>query len=246
MIYGGWPAFREFGLRLPHARACGTSTRISTAPGSPIAGTLTTALIALVIGVPISLGIAIFLTQLCPPWLQAAGRRPPSSCSPRCRASSTACGASSSSRRSSPELRADPAVDSIVEGMPIVGTILYARVPSGAGIADGRHHPRDHDHSLHRLDHARHSRPDPDGAARERLRHRLHHLGGRAPRAPAAGGRQHHRRRHARARPRARRDDGGDLRGRQRQPPLRARSSTRARPSPRASPTNSTRRSACS
>ena len=35
-----------------------------------IVGTLTTALIALVIGVPLSLGIAIFLTQLCPPWLK--------------------------------------------------------------------------------------------------------------------------------------------------------------------------------
>ena len=36
----------------------------------PIAGTLVTALIAMLIGVPVSFGIALFLTELCPRWLK--------------------------------------------------------------------------------------------------------------------------------------------------------------------------------
>jgi len=36
----------------------------------PILGTLTTAFIALLIGIPISFGIAVFLTELTPPWLK--------------------------------------------------------------------------------------------------------------------------------------------------------------------------------
>ena len=35
-----------------------------------IVGTLSTALIALVIGVPLSLGIAVYLTQLAPAWFK--------------------------------------------------------------------------------------------------------------------------------------------------------------------------------
>lgn len=36
----------------------------------PIYGTLVTSFIALLIGVPVSFGIAVFLTELCPPWLK--------------------------------------------------------------------------------------------------------------------------------------------------------------------------------
>ena len=36
----------------------------------PIYGTLVTSLIAMLIGVPVSFGIAIFLTELCPGWLK--------------------------------------------------------------------------------------------------------------------------------------------------------------------------------
>ncbi|CAA9308086.1 MAG: Phosphate transport system permease protein PstC, partial [uncultured Microvirga sp.] len=74
---------------------------------------------------------------------------------------------------------------------------------------DRRDHPGLHDHPLHRLDHPRHPRPDPDRAARERLRHRLHHLRGGALCALPAGRREHHRGRHAGAWARARRDHGG-------------------------------------
>ena len=56
-----------------------------------IYGTLMTSFIALLIAVPVSFGIALFLTELSPQWL----RRPLGTwwnCSPPCRPSSTACG----------------------------------------------------------------------------------------------------------------------------------------------------------
>ena len=37
---------------------------------APIYGTLVTSAIAMLIGVPISFGIALFITELCPPWLK--------------------------------------------------------------------------------------------------------------------------------------------------------------------------------
>jgi phosphate transport system permease protein len=37
---------------------------------APIYGTLVTSVIAMLIGVPISFGIALFITELCPPWLK--------------------------------------------------------------------------------------------------------------------------------------------------------------------------------
>ena len=58
---------------------------------------------------------------------------------------------------------------------------------------------------------------------------------------PYTQGRRH-RRHHAGTRPRARRDDGGDVRHRQRLPDQRRRCSSRATRSRRRSPTNSTRR----
>src|SRR5918998_2092773 len=69
MIYGGWPAFREFGFGFLTSSAWNVG-RDQYGAWVAIVGTLTSALIALVIGVPISLGIAVFLTQLCPPWLK--------------------------------------------------------------------------------------------------------------------------------------------------------------------------------
>src|SRR5829696_3722850 len=78
MLYGGWPVFREFGLVdfVTGSTWDVNNDRYGAWPA--IAGTLSTALIALVLGVPIN---------------------------------------------------------RVVEGMPIVGTILYSQVPSGTGIA---------------------------------------------------------------------------------------------------------------
>ena len=65
-----------------------------------IYGTAVTSFIALLLAAPLAIGIALYLTELAPAC--GAGRRSARSsrCSPRSRASSSACGASSSSARS--------------------------------------------------------------------------------------------------------------------------------------------------
>lgn len=69
LILGAWPAFKEFGP--------GFITTVEWDPvndkfGALIAivGTLSTSLIALLIAFPISFGIALFLTEICPAWLK--------------------------------------------------------------------------------------------------------------------------------------------------------------------------------
>jgi phosphate transport system permease protein len=69
LIIGSWPAFREFGPAF--------ITSIEWDPVNDkygamiaIAGTLLTSLIALLIAFPVSFGIALFLTEICPAWLK--------------------------------------------------------------------------------------------------------------------------------------------------------------------------------
>jgi phosphate transport system permease protein len=69
LMIGAWPAFHEFGA--------GFVTDIEWDPvndkyGALIAitGTLVTSLIALLIAFPVSFGIALFLTEICPAWLR--------------------------------------------------------------------------------------------------------------------------------------------------------------------------------
>ncbi|MBP2279572.1 phosphate transport system permease protein [Psychrobacter sp. PL15] len=69
LVIGAWPSMQAFGLDFytsnnwdPVANEYGAL--------APIYGTLVTSAMALVIAVPISFGIAIFLTELCPPFLK--------------------------------------------------------------------------------------------------------------------------------------------------------------------------------
>ena len=69
LIFGAWPAIKEYGLGFL------TSTvwdPVKNEYGGlvMIYGTLATSLIALVIAVPVSFGIALFLTELSPAWLK--------------------------------------------------------------------------------------------------------------------------------------------------------------------------------
>ncbi len=141
----------------------------------PIYGTLVTSFIALLIAVPVSFGIALFLTELSPAWL----KRP---------------------LGIAIELLA--AIPSIVYGMwglfifaplfatyfqepvgnvlstiPFVGA-LFAGPAFGIGIPRRWRHSGHHDHPLHRRGHARCFRTDPGDDERVGLWHRLHHLGG--------------------------------------------------------------------
>jgi phosphate transport system permease protein len=65
LVVGSIPAFSTFGLDFFTTQSWNPVTEKFGAI-APIYGTLVTALIAMLIGVPVSLGIAIFLTELCP------------------------------------------------------------------------------------------------------------------------------------------------------------------------------------
>ncbi|MGE5513074.1 MAG: phosphate ABC transporter permease subunit PstC [Bacteroidota bacterium] len=71
LIEGGWLAFSTFGLNF-FVREVWNPVTEEFGAISPIFGTLVTSAIAMLIAVPLGLGIAIFLTEICP--MQA--RRP--------------------------------------------------------------------------------------------------------------------------------------------------------------------------
>jgi phosphate transport system permease protein len=71
LIVGAWPAMREYGLSfLTTSRWAPSASPPVLGALGPIYGTLVTSLIAMVIAIPVGLGIAIFLTELCPQWLR--------------------------------------------------------------------------------------------------------------------------------------------------------------------------------
>ena len=167
-----------------------------------IFGTLLSSLLALLIAVPLSLGVAIFLTEFAP----TALRQPIAFLI---------------------ELLA--AIPSVVYGLwgifvliPLLRATVFpaaqgrVRIPAllpGPDLrpldALGRHHPRDHGHAVHHVGvprgPARRARQPARGGAGARR----HPLGSGRDRGRALRPLRHHRRHHPRARPRAGRDDGG-------------------------------------
>src|SRR5271169_5974060 len=71
LIVGAWPAMKEFGFAFLWTQRWAPSADppVLGALG-PIYGTLVTSFIAMAIAIPVGLGIAIFLTELCPQWLR--------------------------------------------------------------------------------------------------------------------------------------------------------------------------------
>jgi phosphate transport system permease protein len=69
LVKGAWPALSQFKLGFLTREVWNPVTDEFGAL-APIYGTLVTSLIAILIAVPISFGIAIFLTELSPPWLK--------------------------------------------------------------------------------------------------------------------------------------------------------------------------------
>jgi len=69
LTIGAWPAIKAFGLPFLWTEAWNPVTERFGAL-APIYGTLVTSLIAMLISVPFGIGIAIFLTELCPRPLQ--------------------------------------------------------------------------------------------------------------------------------------------------------------------------------
>jgi len=65
LLIGGWPAIRKFGFGFLTTATWNPVTDVYGAAG-PIIGTLVTAVVALIIALPIAGGVAFFLTELCP------------------------------------------------------------------------------------------------------------------------------------------------------------------------------------
>ena len=71
LIVGAWPAMREFGFSfLWTLRWAPQADPPVLGALGPIYGTLVTSFIAMLIAIPVGLGVAIFLTELCPQWLR--------------------------------------------------------------------------------------------------------------------------------------------------------------------------------
>src|SRR5258705_3774620 len=71
LIVGAWPAMKEYGLSfLFTSRWAPSADPPVLAALGPIYSTLVTSVIAMMIAIPVGLGIAIFLTELCPQWLR--------------------------------------------------------------------------------------------------------------------------------------------------------------------------------
>jgi phosphate transport system permease protein len=68
LIHGSIPALQTFGFEFLVSQTWNPATEVFGA-SAPIYGKLVTSAIALLIAVPVGLGISIFLTELCPAWL---------------------------------------------------------------------------------------------------------------------------------------------------------------------------------
>lgn len=69
LFIGSLPAIEKFGFGFLTSTAWNPVTEEFGAL-SPMVGTLVTSFIALLIGIPVSFGIALFLTEMSPPWLR--------------------------------------------------------------------------------------------------------------------------------------------------------------------------------
>lgn len=65
LVQGAWPAIQAFGLSFIWTETWDPVREVFGA-AAPIYGTILTSVIAMVIAVPVGIGIAIFLTELCP------------------------------------------------------------------------------------------------------------------------------------------------------------------------------------
>src|SRR6202163_3078269 len=71
LIAGAWPAMEQYGVAFLWTQRWAPSADppVLGALG-PMYGTVVTSFIAMLIAIPVGLGIAIFLTELCPQWLR--------------------------------------------------------------------------------------------------------------------------------------------------------------------------------
>jgi phosphate transport system permease protein len=65
LTIGGWPALHKFGLGFFTSTTWNPVTEVYGAAG-PIVGTLITSFLALILALPVALGISVFLVEFCP------------------------------------------------------------------------------------------------------------------------------------------------------------------------------------
>ena len=71
LIVGAWPAIKEYGFSfLVTSRWAPSADPPVLGALGPIYGTLVTSVIAMMIAIPVGIGIAVFLTEICPIWLR--------------------------------------------------------------------------------------------------------------------------------------------------------------------------------
>ena len=69
LIDGALPAFRAFGFPFVFSEIWNPVTQKFGAL-APIYGTLVTSAIAMLVGIPVAFGVAVFITEICPLWLK--------------------------------------------------------------------------------------------------------------------------------------------------------------------------------
>jgi phosphate transport system permease protein len=69
LVHGAWPALTKFGLGFFTTEEWNPVTEEFGAL-APVYGTLVTSAIAMLVGVPVAFGVAVFITELCPVWLK--------------------------------------------------------------------------------------------------------------------------------------------------------------------------------
>ena len=242
LCYGGWPALKEFRFGFLTETIWNPVTEHFGALAA-LYGTVITSLIAMLLAVPVAFGIAVFLTETCPLWL----RGPIATCIELLAAVPSIVFGIWGLFVLAPVLQhsVQPWLIDVLGDLPVIGK-LFRGPPYGIGLLTAG------------FVLAVMVLPFITSVMREvflcdaalaqgsRLRARRHAVGSHLGCGAAQLPRRRHRRHHARSRPRARRDHGRDIRGRQRAPHRPARCWRRARPSPPASPMNSPRRSASS
>jgi len=69
LVHGALPALQRFGLDFVTTESW-NPVKERFGALAPIYGTLVTSLIAMLVGIPVGIGVAIFITELCPVWLK--------------------------------------------------------------------------------------------------------------------------------------------------------------------------------
>ena len=211
LVIGSLPAFQAFGLRFLTSETWNPNDDVYGALGA-IYGTIVTSALAMAIAIPVGLGIAIFLSELCPfPLRKPIGM-----------AIELLAGIPSIIYGIwglfifAPFLQTyvEPPLIAVLGPIPVLGA-LFQGPPYGIGMLTAGHHPRHHGAAFHQFHFARCLR---DGAARAQgsgLRPRLHDMGGREQHRDPLFADRCPRRRHAGFGPGAWRDHGGHVRDRQ-------------------------------